>query len=84
MWHNTLDNTSSEKYVIENPRFDSGTPDEWNFFVDVLLKALVGQHVATGTPIYKYMKRVLKGDPKAVFLQQANYVGHRTVPILLP
>ena len=71
--HNTPRDTTSGKYVIKIPRFDSGTP------VDLIQKSLVGQNVTTGPPMYECMERVLKGDAKAEFLQQANLVGSCTV-----
>ena len=71
--------TTSGKYVIKIPRFDSGTPEEWIIFVDLVQKSLKGQNVSTGPPMYKCMERVLKGDAKAEFLQKANLVGSRTV-----
>ena len=77
--HNTPGDTTSGKYVIKIPRFDSGTPEEWIIFVDLIQKSLVGQNVTTGPPMYECMERVLKGDAKAEFLQQANLVGSRTV-----
>ena len=40
---------------------------------------LVGQDVTTGPPMYKFMERLLKGDAKAEFTQQANLVGSCTV-----
>ena len=67
--HNTPGDTTSGKYVIKIPRFDSGTPEEWIIFVDLIQKSLVGQNVTTGPPMYECMERVLKGDDKAVFLQ---------------
>ena len=70
--HNTPGDTTSGKYVINIPRFDSGTPEEWIIFVDLVQKSLVGQNVTTGPPMYKHMDRVLKGDTKAEFTQQAN------------
>ena len=48
--------------MIKIPRFDSGTPEEWIIFVDLVLKALVGQKATTGPLMYKYVERVLKGD----------------------
>ena len=77
--HNTPGDTTSGKYVIKIPRFDSGTPEEWIIFVDLVQKSLVGQNVQKGPPMYDCMERVLKGDAKAEFLQQANLVGTRTV-----
>ena len=77
--HNTPGDTTSGKYVIKIPRFDAGTPEEWIIFVDLVQKSLVGQNVTTGKPMYDCMERVLKGDAKAEFLQQASLVGTRTV-----
>ena len=76
---NTPRDTTSEKHIIKIPRFDSGTPEEWIIFVYLVQKSLVGQNVTTGPPMYECMERVLKGDAKAEFLQQANLVGSRTV-----
>ena len=42
-------------------------------------KALVGQNVTIGPPIYAHMERVLRGDTKAKFTQQDNLVGNYTV-----
>ena len=47
--------------------------------MDLVQKSLVGQNVTTGPPMYECMERVLKGDAKAEFLQQANSVGSCTV-----
>ena len=58
------------------PRFDSGTPEEWNIFMEFVQKCLQGQNVTTGSPMYKCVERVLKGDSKAKFLQKANLVGN--------
>ena len=79
MCQNTLDNSTSGKYVIKIPRFDSGTPEERIVFVDFVQKALVGQNIYIGPPKYKSMERVLKSDAKAEFTQQANLVGSHTV-----
>ena len=70
--YNTSRDTSSGKYVIKIPRFDSGTPEEWIMFVDLVQMSLVGQNIATGSPMYKCMERVLKGDAKAEYLQKTN------------
>ena len=77
--HNTPGNSTSGKYVIKIPRFDSGTPEEWIIKMELVQKALVGQNVTTGPPMYKCMERVLKGDAKAEFTQQDNLVGSCTV-----
>ena len=72
--HNALRDIASGKNVIKIPRFDSGTPEEWIIFVDLVQKSLVGQNVTTGPPMYECMERVLKGDNKAKFYHQANLV----------
>ena len=54
-------------------------PEEWIIFLDLVQKALVGQNITTGSPMYKCMERVLKGDAKAEFTQQAYLVGSHTV-----
>ena len=77
-YHNTPGNSTSRKYVIKIPRFDSGTPEEWIIFVDLVQQALVGQNVTTGSAMYKCMEWVLKGDAKAEFIQQANLEGSHT------
>ena len=77
--HNTTGDITSGKLVNKIPGFDSGTPEEWIIFVELVQKSLVGQNVTTGSPMYKCMERVLKGDAKAEFLQQANLVGSCTV-----
>ena len=76
--YNTPGNTNSGKYIIKIPRFDSGTPEEWIIFVDIVQMALVGQNVTTGLTMYKCMERVLEGDSKAKFTQQTNIGGSRT------
>ena len=48
MYHYTPGNSTSGKYMIEIPRFDSGEPKDWIIFVDLVQKALVGQNVTTG------------------------------------
>ena len=78
-YHITHRDTTSARYVSKIPRFDSDTPEEWIIFVDLVQKSLVGQNIITGPPMYKCMERVLKGDTKAEFLQQANLVGSHTV-----
>ena len=62
---NTARDTTSGKYTINNPRFDSSTPEEWIIVMDLFRKSLVGQNVTTGPPIYKCKERLLKGDAKA-------------------
>ena len=79
MCHNTPVDSSSGKYVIKIPRFGSGKPDEWIIFMDLVQKSLMGQNVNTGPPMYKFMERLLTGDAKAEFGQQANLAGTHTV-----
>ena len=68
MCHKTPGDSPSGKYLIKIPRFDSGTPEEWIIFMDLVQKSLVGQNVSTGPPMYKCMERELKGDAKVEFL----------------
>ena len=56
-------------------------PEEWIIFMYLVQKALVGQNVNTGSPMHKCMERVLKGDAKTEFTQQANLVGSCNVGI---
>ena len=79
MCHNTPGDITLGKYVIKIPKFDSGTPEEWIIFVDLVQKSLVEQNVTTGPPMYKHMEWMLKGDGKAEFPWKANLVGSRTV-----
>ena len=79
MCHNTPGDNTSGKYVIKIPRLNSGTPEEWIIFVELVQMALVGQNVTTSSPMYKHMERVLKCDAKAKFTQQAYVVGSLTV-----
>ena len=77
--HNTPGDSTSGKCEIKIPKFDSGTPEEWIIFVDLVQKALAGQNIATSSHMCECMERVLKGDTKAKFKQQANLVGSHTV-----
>ena len=70
MCHNTPGYGTSGKYVIKIHRFDSGTPEEWFIFVNVVQKAIVEHNC---------MEWVLKGNAKAEFTQQSNLVGSCTV-----
>ena len=65
--------------MIKIPRSDSGTPEEWIIFVDLVQNALVGQNATTGPPMYKCIERVLNGDAKAKITQQADLVESHTV-----
>ena len=78
-YHNTPGNNTPGKYVIKIPRFDSCALEEWIIFVDLVQKTLARQNVTTGLRMYKYMERILKGDAKAEFTQQANLVKSCTV-----
>ena len=66
-YDNTPGDTTSGKYVIKIPRFDSGTHEQCIIFAELVQKSLVGQNITIGPPIYKCMERVLKGDAKAEF-----------------
>ena len=77
--HKTPGDSTSGKYLIKILRFDSGIPEEWIIFVDLVGKSLVGVNITTGLSMYKCMVRVVKGDAKAVFLQKTNLVCSRTV-----
>ena len=73
--HNTPGDSASGIYVIKIPRFDSGTPEEWIIFVDLVQKSLIGQNATTSPTMYECMEMVLKGVDKAELLQKANLVG---------
>ena len=77
--HNTPGDSTSAKYVIKIPRFGSGTPEEWIIFINLFQKSLVGQNVTTASSMYECIERVLTGDAKAGFCQQANLAGTHTV-----
>ena len=46
--HNIPGDSTSGKFVIKIPIFDSDTPEEWILFVDLVQNALVGQNITTG------------------------------------
>ena len=77
--HNTPIDTTSGKYAIKVPRFDSGTTEKWMIFLDLAQKTLVGQNVTPDPSIYKCMERALKGEAKAEFTQKANLVQSCTI-----
>ena len=79
MFHNTLKDTTSGKYIIKISWIYSDTPEEWIIFLNLLQKSPVGQNVTIGPSMYKCMERVLKENAKAEFLQQANFVCSNTV-----
>ena len=72
MCHNAPGNSTSGKQVLKFLRFNDGVAEECIIFVDLVQMALAGQNVTTGPPMYKFMERVLKGNAKAEFTQQAN------------
>ena len=65
--------------MITIPIFDLGTSEERIIFVDLVQKALVGQNATTGSPTYKCMKKVLKGEAKTKLTKRANLVRSLTV-----
>ena len=71
MCHNTSEDDTLGKYIIKNLGFDSGTPEDWIIFVNLVQKSLEGQNFTIGPPLCMYMERVMKGDAKAEFLHQA-------------
>ena len=66
-------------YVIKIPIFVSGMNEKWIIFKDLVQKSLVEQNVNTGQLMYECIERVLTGDAKAEFLQQASSAGNHTV-----
>ena len=77
--HNDPGDIKSGQYVVKIPRYGSGTPEDWLIFIDLCKKALVGQNVTTGPPMYAFMDRVLKGDAKAEFEVKAEAEGNKSV-----
>ena len=77
--HNDPGDVKSGQYVVKIPRYGSGTPEDWLIFIDLCKKAIIGQNVTAGPPMYAFMERVLKGDAKAEFDAKANAAGTRTV-----
>jgi hypothetical protein len=77
--HNDPGDAKSGQYVVKIPRYGSGTPEDWLMFIDLCKKAIIGQNVTTGPPMYAFMDRVLKGDAKAEFTVKANAEGTKTV-----
>ena len=49
--------------------------------MDLVQKVLVGQNVATGPSMHKFMERLLKGDTKPEFTQQAKIIIYFLVEI---
>ena len=79
MCHNIPGDSTSGKYIIKMPIFDSGFLEEWIIFAELVQKVLIGQNVTTGPPIYKCMERELNGGAKAKSTQQAYLEGICTV-----
>ena len=77
--HNDPGDAKSGQYVVKIPRYGSGTPEDWLMFLDLCKKAIIGQNVTAGPPMYAFMDRVLKGDAKAEFTVKANAEGTKTV-----
>ena len=77
--HNDPGDVKSGQYVVKIPRYRSGTPEDWLIFIDLCKKALVGQNVTTGPPMYAFMDRVHKGDAKAEFDVKADAEGNKSV-----
>ena len=59
---NTPGDSNSGKYVIKVPVYDSGHPEEWINFIELINKCLVGQNITTGPAMYAVVQRVLEGD----------------------
>ena len=75
MCQNTPVDSTSDKYMIKIPRFDSGRREDWIIFVNLVQKAPIGQNVTTGLPMNKFIEQVLKRDAKAELTQKANLKG---------
>ena len=77
--HLTCDNDSGS-YEINLLYYKRvGTPEEWLFRNDKLLKALDGQSICTGPLRYTFTERLLTGDTKATINQVALDIGIRTI-----
>ena len=76
--HNTPGDSTTGKYVIKVPIYDSGHPEEWIIFTELVNKCLVGQDITTGPQMYQLVQRVLQGDAKAQFDTQAAAHGSQT------
>ena len=53
MYHNSLGSSILGKFVIKILRFNSGAPEEWIIFMDLVQMVLGGQNVTTGSPMYQ-------------------------------
>ena len=76
--HNTPGDSTTGKYVIKVPIYDSGHPEEWIIFTELVNKCLVGQDITTGPQMYQLVQRVLQGDAKAQFDTQTAAHGNQT------
>ena len=65
MCHITPDYSTWGRYVIKILRLDSGTPEEWIIFVDLVQMALVQQNAATDPLMYKCIEQSLKSDAES-------------------
>ena len=77
--HNTPGDTTSGKYTIKVPMYDSGDPEEWIIFRELVEKCIRGQNITSGPQMYQLVQRVLQGDAKAEFDRQADNAGNQTV-----
>merc|ERR1711966_427836 len=75
---NTPGDSTTGKYVIKVPIYDSGHPEEWIIFTELVNKCLVGQDITTGPQMYQLVQRVLQGYAKAQFDTQAAAHGNQT------
>ena len=76
--HNTPGDTTSGKYTIKVPMYDSGDPEEWLIFRELVSKCIKGQNITQGPQMYQLVQRVLQGDAKAEFDKQARDAGNET------
>ena len=56
--HNTPGDATSGKYAIKVPVYDSGHPEEWINFVELVNKCLIGQNITTGPAMYSVVQRL--------------------------
>ena len=76
--YNTPGDSKTGKYVIQVPIYDSGNPEEWINFVELVNKCIIGQNITTGPQMYQLALRVLQGDAKAQFEAQTGHFGTQT------
>ena len=58
--HNTPGDSTTDKYVIKVPIYDSGHPEEWIIFTELVHKCLVGQNIviySCSVQLIKYTRR---------------------------